>query len=77
MTVDMWVFDPNEMRQDTEYGDRLTGSLGGLCQSDADVQVNDRLTYQDRVYEVAETMTYDGQFGDVYTLVNFERREND
>lgn len=75
ITVDMWVFDPREVREDTEFGDRLSGSLGGLTAPTADIQSNDRLTYHGDTYEIAETMTYDGG-SDVYLLIDLVRMEN-
>lgn len=73
VSVELWVFDPNEVNTDTDFGERLNGSLGGLTQPSTDVQVGDRLTYQSIEYEVAETMTYDSAVGDTYKLVNFVR----
>ena len=73
VTVDMWVFDPNEVNTDTDFGERLNGSLGGLTRPSEDVQVGDRLTYQTHEYEVAELMTYDGASSDTYLMVNLVR----
>lgn len=75
VTADIWVFDPQEIREDTEYGDRLTGSLGGLTSPTADVSVNDRLSYHGETYEVAETMLSDGA-EDVYMLLDLVRVVN-
>lgn len=75
VTEDIWVFDPQEIRDDTEFGDRLTGSLGGLTSPTADVVVNDRLTHNGETYEVAETMTFDGS-SDVYMLLDLVRMVN-
>lgn len=76
-SVDIWVFDPMEMRDDTEYGDRLRGNLGGLTDPSADIQVNDRITHEGDTYEVAETMTFDGEHRDVYKLLDLVRMVND
>lgn len=74
--VDMWVFSPMEVTTDTEYGDRLTGSLGGLAHSSADVAEGDRITYQSVPYEVTGTVVTD-EVDDVLMAINFERRSND
>lgn len=72
----LWVGSPMEIEMDTEYGDRLTGSLVGLAFPDADIQERDRLTYQSVPYEVAETVITDDS-GDVVMNINLVRRVND
>lgn len=75
VTVELYPFSPAEIRNETDYGDRLTGALGALAHPSADINVNDRLTYNGVAYEVAETMTFDGGT-DVYQLIDLTRREN-
>lgn len=55
--VPMWLFDPNEVNIDTEYGDRLGGDLQGLAipqplSNAADIQVHDRVDHGGETYEV-------------------------
>lgn len=74
--ADIWVFSPREVNIDTEYGDRLTGGLGGLALPPEDIQQGDRLTYQGIAYEVTELVTTDDS-NDVVTVINLTRRTND
>lgn len=73
VTADIWLFRPMEVQTDTDFGERLTGELGGLALPTADIQVGDRVTYQSTEYEVAETETFDGQTSDTYLLVTLQR----
>lgn len=54
--VDMWVYDPQEVNLDTEFGDRLGGDLQALALPSADVQVHDRITHGIDAYEVERVM---------------------
>lgn len=74
--VDIWVFSPREINIDTEYGERLTGSLAGLAHPAEDIEEGDRLTYQQIPYEVEETVITD-EASDVVMVVNLTRRTND
>jgi hypothetical protein len=54
--VDIWVYDPQEVNVDTEFGDRLSGDLQALALPNADVEVHDRLTHGVDSYEVERVM---------------------
>lgn len=75
-TVEMWPFDPSELNEESDFGDRLGGSIGLLCDSSADIQHRDRFTYHGDTYQVEETMTYDGA-ADVYLLGDCQRVVNE
>lgn len=75
--VDIWLASPNEIAVDTEYGERLTGSLAGLSLPTADLRERDRLEYQGIAYEVEEIITSDSDKGDTVMVVNLVRRTND
>lgn len=75
--VDIWLSSPNEIATDTEYGERLTGSLAGLSLPTADVREGDRITYQGIEYEVEETITSDSDTGETTMAINLVRRTND
>jgi hypothetical protein len=75
--VDIFVGSPNEISTDTEYGERLTGSLAGLALPSADLQEGDQLTYQNVPYEIEEIITSDDDAGDIFQALNLVRRVND
>lgn len=75
--VDVWLASPNEIANDTEYGERLTGSLAGLSLPTADLAEGDRLDYQGIAYEVEEIITTDSDIGDTVMAINLVRRTND
>lgn len=76
-SVDMWLFRPNEVNVDTEYGDRLGGDLQGLALPSADVAVHDRLTHGADAYEVSEIMHIPDNDDKVLKIFALERRTND
>lgn len=53
VTVDAWLYQPDETGEDIDVGVRLTGDLNGLALPSADVQVNDRYTHGGVTYEVS------------------------
>lgn len=63
--ISMWVYEPNAVDIDTEYGDRLSGELRGLAMADADIQRDDAIIYDGAPYEVNE----------IIYLPDSERRE--
>lgn len=50
--VDLWVYSPEETNIDTQYGDRIGGSLQALALPGVDVEVDDRLQHGAHTYEV-------------------------
>ena len=73
VTANMWVGSPQEIAEDTELGERLTGMLAGLCLPTEDVEEGDRLTYQSVLYEVEETIISDSDTADTLQAVNLVR----
>jgi hypothetical protein len=74
-TVEMWPFDPTEINEESEFGDRLGGAIGLLAGPSADIQHGDRFEYHGDTYQIEETMIYDGT-SDVYTLGDCQRVTN-
>lgn len=52
VSVDAWLFEPEEIPISTEYGDRVGGDLQGLAQPSADVQRHDHVVHGTDTYEV-------------------------
>lgn len=52
--VNLWVYSPEETNIDTQYGDRIGGSLQALALPDANVEVGDELEHGSDTYEVDE-----------------------
>lgn len=50
--AEAWLFSPDEINADTEYGDRLGGDLQGLSMPSADIEVHDTVTHGGEEYEV-------------------------
>lgn len=55
-TADAWLFSPSETNIDTEFGDRLTGSLAGMALPTENIVVGDRVTFQSTEYKVVEVI---------------------
>lgn len=73
-TADLWLFAASEFPLDTDFGERLTGSLQGLALDGADVQEGDRLSWNNDKYRVAEVVdTQDTP----YIRLGLERATND
>lgn len=78
-SADLWLFRPNEVNIDTEFGDRLTGSLGGMALPSENLQVGDQLTYQSKEYVVAEIVHLPEENPNVEQVIkqfSLERRAN-
>lgn len=75
--VSMWLHDPEEIDQDTEYGDRLGGDLQGLAHPSADIQVDDRLTHGGDEYEVSRIMHLPDNDRQVLKKFALQRRTNE
>jgi hypothetical protein len=75
--VSLWVYRPDELNDDTEYGDRLTGDLNALAQPEADIQVQDRLTHGVDEYEVKELMHLPDNDDKVLKKLSLEKRTNE
>lgn len=76
VTANLWVGSPQEIAEDTEFGERLTGMLAGLCLPTEDVEEGDRLEYQSIEYEVEETITSDSDTGNTLMAINLVRVQN-
>lgn len=76
-SVSMWLHEPNEIEQDTEYGDRLGGDLQGLAHPSADIQTDDRLTHGGDEYEVSRIMHLPDNERKVLKQFSLERRTNE
>lgn len=72
--ADLWLFRASEVPLETDFGERLTGSLGGLALPGTDVQEGDLLTWNGDRYRVAEVVdTQDS----VVLRIGLERATND
>lgn len=74
--VDMWLYEPNEVNVDTEYGDRLGGDLRGLALPSADVEVHDRINHGLDTYEVEQIMHIPDNDEQVLKMFSLQRRTN-
>jgi hypothetical protein len=52
VAVDALLFNPTEVQDTVDFGERMAGDLNGLCQPSADVQVGDVYTNGTDDYEV-------------------------
>lgn len=75
--VSLWLFEPNEVNDDTEYGDRLDGDLQGLSLPSADVAVHDRLDHGGDSYEVERIMHLPDNDDQQLKLFSLQKRTND
>jgi len=66
VSVDALLFDPIEVQENVDFGERMAGDLNGLCQPSADVQVGDTYTHGTDDYEVNAVT---GQPSDAETVV--------
>lgn len=73
-TANLWLFAPGELPLDTDFGERLTGSLQGLALQGEDVQEGDRLTWNGDKYRVEEHVEVEDQ---EYVRLGLERATND
>lgn len=73
--VPLYLFDQGEAIADTQFGDRLSGDLSGLCLPSTDVLKGDELTFDGETYKVAEKpeLVKDG----VVKSLTFEKKTND
>lgn len=53
IAADAWLFEPEELPVDSEYGDRVGGDLQGLAMPDADIERHDEVTHGTDTYEVS------------------------
>lgn len=53
-SAEMWLFDPNETHEQTDYGVRLEGTLRGLAMPSADIEVRDEVDHGGETYEVLD-----------------------
>lgn len=74
--VSMWLFEPEEINQDTEFGDRLGGDLQGLALPSADVQVHDELTHGAEDYEVERIMHHPDNDNKVLKAFALQKKVN-
>lgn len=77
LDVSMWVYEPNEVNVDTEYGDRLGGDLQALSLPNADVEVHDRITHGADEYEVERIMHLPDNDNKQLKLFSLQKRTND
>ena len=54
--ADLYLYDPSASETVAPVGEQTGGDISGLCLSDADVQVGDRVDYGRQRYEVIEPM---------------------
>lgn len=73
-TADLWLFRPGEVSLDTEFGERLTGSLNGLALTGEDVREGDRLTWNGDKYRVEEKQEPQDS---IFIRLGLERAVND
>lgn len=79
-SADLWLFSPSEVNVDTEFGDRLTGSLMGMSLPGENLSVGDRITFQSTNYEVIEIIHLPEEHPNVEKVVKqfaLEKRVND
>lgn len=76
-TADLWLFEPNEINIDTEYGDRLGGDMQGLAMPAADLEVHDRLDHGTDTYTVNRIMHIPDNDSPVLKMFSLERQTND
>lgn len=50
--VPLWIHEPRQFEEDTDFGDRATLDMRGLARPSADVQPHDRLTVDGKRMEV-------------------------
>jgi hypothetical protein len=75
--VSMWLFEPNEVNIDTEYGDRLGGDLQGLALPSADIEVHDHVTHGADSYEVERIMHLPDNDDQQLKMFSLQKRTND
>lgn len=75
--VSLWVYAPDEINVDTEYGERLGGDLQLLAQPSADIEVQDRITHGTDTYEVEEIHHIPDDADTVLKMASLQRRTND
>lgn len=75
--VSMWLFEPNEVNIDTDYGDRLGGDLQGLALPAADIQVHDRVSHGGDTYEVERVMHLPDNDDQQLKMFSLQKRTND
>jgi len=76
MDVSMWLFEPNEVNVDTEYGDRLGGDLQGYAQPSADIEVHDKVSHGADTYEVEQIMHIPDNDRKVLKQFSLQRQTN-
>lgn len=54
--IQMYLFEPQAVVLDTDFGDRLDGDLRGLALPSEDIQHQDRVTHQGDTYEISEPL---------------------
>lgn len=74
--VELWVFSPQETNINTQYGDRMSGSMRAFALPSADVQVNDRLTHGGHRYEVDDYNHLPNDDEKKLMLIDLTRVEN-
>lgn len=76
-SADLWLFEPNEINIDTEYGDRLGGDMQGLAMPSANMEVHDRLTHGAETYSVNRLMHIPDNDNQVLKMFSLERQTNE
>lgn len=75
--VSLWLFEPNEVNVDTDYGDRLGGDLQGLSLPGANVEVHDRISHGGDAYEVERIMHLPDNDNQQLKMFSLQKRTND
>lgn len=75
-TENLWLFMPRDSPVDTQYGDRLEGSLQGLAMPSADIERSDVVTFQGIDYEVEDAIPLPDENNPVLLLFGLEKRVN-
>lgn len=74
--VSLWVFNPNESEQGTQYGDRVDGTLAALALPDTDIQRNDIIDHFGDEYEVVDMVETPEDKQSVLMIIGFDRVTN-
>lgn len=77
ITADAWLFEPEELPLDTEYGDRVGGDLQGLAMPGADIERHDEVQHGTDTYEVSRIIHLPDEDTQRLKLFSLQRITND
>ena len=77
VSVEALLFDPIDVQETVDFGERMSGDLNGLCQPSADVQVGDTYTHGGEDYEVIEATGQPSDGDTVVLRMGLEKQTNE